>query len=63
MAKYRVTCDIMEVTGSQSYLVDADSPEAAIDAVRGGMGSFEDEDICVGSLLYPDVSEVEQVED
>jgi hypothetical protein len=58
MSKYIVTVDVIHATGTQSWEVEADSPQDAIDKYNKGGGDFLFEDIEVTDLAEPDINAV-----
>jgi len=62
MPNFRVRCDVDNVNGYQSWIVEASSKEEAILKYEKGEGEFEAEELEVTSLDPPDISAVEEVE-
>lgn len=58
MSKYIVTVDVLAATGTQTWEVEADSPQDAIDKHNKGIGEFLFEDIEVSELAEPDINAV-----
>jgi hypothetical protein len=56
--KFRVTYQIVEAKGEQSYLVDAETAEEAIAICEKGDGEFEDEEVEVKHIDHPVAEEV-----
>ena len=60
MKRYIVTVQVATAEGYQVYVVDADSPEAAIEAYHAGEGELTDEEINITSLEDPGIEDVEE---
>lgn len=55
--KYRITCEVKQTHGEQTFLVDADSEDDALAKHKDGLSEFEAEEIEVVALGEPRVEE------
>lgn len=58
--KYEVPTRVENAEGTQTWLVEADSPEDAIARVKRGEGVFLRDEIEVTEISYPEPDEVEE---
>lgn len=64
MPRYLITCDISSASGTQTWWVDAPTPEKALERFGEGRGTFYAEEVCVEDLGPPSISgELDQESD
>jgi len=62
MAKYHINTKIKSAKGFQTWEIEADSSDNALELFKNGEGNVVEEEIEITSLEIPDIDDVELVE-
>jgi hypothetical protein len=60
--KYRINVDVLEAYGWQQYVVEADSPEEALEKHNAGESEYDDQELEVYKTGVPKLCDVSKVE-